>query len=282
MDIKTITVALVAVMVGAVVFGATLPIWSDLEEEQITTYTNNPTGYTRASLLDLSGTHTLSSTGEVLTIDGEVKSIANYSVGIASDGFNGRRFGSYIQYSTLEHGSSGGSMEITIIDGIVNGTVAGTTYTDYKINYLAYPDPNGKYSMVFSDTTNRSVYLNDPKTDFYTANFISTTVEWFSYYDGVLTVDGSINDTMTFSGQKVDYDTSVYRYNINQDDITFIIDNDGEDYTVHPYVCVVPYQVYGMASAETHMVFDVLEIIPLMMVLGLLIGAIGWVISRKF
>lgn len=282
MDIKTITVALVAVMVGAVVFGATLPIWQDLEDEHTTTYTNNATGYTRASLLDLTGTHTITNTNETLIIDGESKTFANYTVGIASDVFNGRRFGTQIQFGTTTGANITGNINITITNGVVNGTVATKTYTDVPIHYLAYPDPNGDYAMLFSDTSTRSIYLNNPAEQFYTANYINTTSEWFSYYNGVLTVGGEVNDTITFNGSQVDYDTEVYRYSTNLDDITFTVDNNGEDYTVHPYVCVIPYQVYGMASVENHMVFDVLEIIPLMMVLGLLIGAIGWVISKKF
>lgn len=286
MDVKAFPALIVGVVVALVLFGATLPAWGDINDDMITTYTN--TGGTRATMLDLSGTHTIISNGTTITIDGgDPITVVNYNLALASDQINGRRFGNSIQWGSPNGATIAGDIDLTITDGMINGTLtsiaSGTvyTFTNAKINYMAYPDNAGAYTMVFSDNVLRSIYLTDPETQFYSANFLNTTGQWFSYYNGVLTVGGQINDTMTFTGEKVDYDTTVYRYTISQDDIVFTVDNAGEDYTVHPYICVVPYEVHGMATQTNHIVATLLSILPLLIGAGLVLGAVAWFIVRK-
>lgn len=285
MEIKTIVTVIIAGMLGAVVFTATLPVWEGLEESQTITYTNSYG--TRASLLDLTGSHTITSDGITITIDdGDPITVANYQMGLASDLFNGRRFGSNIQWPSIHGNAVAGDIDLTIDNGLLNGTITsigGTvrTFEDEPIKYLAYPDTAGDYTMMFSDSDNRRVWLTDPDSEFYSANYINTTSEWFSYYDGVLTVDGSPNDSMVFDGEKVDYDTSVYQYNISADDIVFTVDNDGEPYIVHPYVCVVPYHVYGMATQGDHIVITLISLLPVLVAIGLIVGIAGAIFIKR-
>lgn len=286
LDVRKMVMGVVSVIIALiVVMSCAIPVISGLNDSVTNTYTNSDG--MRASLLDLSGTHTVVSDGVTYTIDdGTPITVPNYQVGMASDLFNGRRFGNAVQWASPFGSSITGYLDLTIVDGVVNGTLTSTatsnvyTFTDQKINYLAYMDSNGNYTMMFSDTQPRSIYLNDPSEQYYSANYLNTTSQWFSYYDGALTVGGVANDTMTFTGQIMDYDTEVYRYTTTQDDIVFTVDNNGEDYVVHPYVCVVPYQVTGMTE-NNHTIMTIVNIIPVLMIIAVLIGAVTLFINIR-
>ena len=284
MNGKGITMIVLAAVSIIMIGGLLMPIINDYNSDETNTYTNPGT---RATLLDLTGTHTLVSDGVTFTIDdNDPITVSNYQVGLASDLFNARRFGTSLQWGSPFGAAISGVLDVTIVDGVVNGTLTSSatsnvyTFTDQKINYLAYVDSNGSYSMVVSDSTPRNLYLNNPSEQFYSANYLSTTSQWFSYYKGVLMVGGEQNDTMTFTGDQLDFDTEVYRYVISQDDISFTVDNGGTDYVVHPYICVVPHEVTGMTLTD-HQIFAILYAIPAVLIVAILVGVLAFAMRSR-
>lgn len=272
---KLIPMVVMATIAVVLIGSMLMPIITDYNEDETNTYTNN-IGQ-RAKMLDISGSHTFEIVDSVLQMDGVDMTIPSYQMAISSDKFNLRKYPSSWSINCSQ--GTGNTLDITISDGKFSGTIGAYTYTDESLAYLAYYDTAGEYVIVLSDANPRTIYLNDPVTQFLSANWISTTSEWFSYYGGALTVDGVANDSMSFVGTMMDADTKVYAYSTSGG-ITFVVDNAGEDYTVHPYVCVVPYQVTGM-TAVNHQIFSILFAIPAILIVSLIVGVAAIVLRGR-
>lgn len=272
---KLLSVAIMATLTVILLGSLLVPIIDDYENKNVHTYTNSGV---RASFMDVQDAHSITISGGTLTIDGTTTSVPSYQIALASDKFNARFYTDGFSVNCTQ--GAFGSMDVTIEEGKFSGTIGTKTYTDEPLTYLAVPDSEGEFVMTYADTYDRSIYLNDPAQQFYSANWITTTSQWFSYYQGTLTVAGTENDTMSFNGTQVDADTEVYKYT-SAGDITFIVDNSGTDYTVHPFVCVVPRTVTGMTLSADHAVIPLLYAIPVLVIVALLLAAVKMIVVRN-
>lgn len=275
MNNKLLSVAIMATLTVILLGSVLVPIIEDYENENVHTYTNSGV---RASLMDVQDAHTITISSGTLTIDGTTTSVPNYQIALASDKFNARFFTDGFSINCTQ--GSFGALNIAIDDGKFSGTIGTKTYTDEPLSYLAVPDADGEFVMLYADTYDRSIYLNDPAKQFYSANWITTTSQWFSYYQGTLTVAGAENDTMSFNGTQVDADTEVYKYT-NAGDITFVVDNSGTDYTVHPFVCVVPRTVTGMTLTADHAVIPLLYAIPVFFIIAVVLAVVSTIYTKR-
>lgn len=287
MDIKTISVALVAVMVGAVMFGAFIPIFDDLGTQVTTTeqnatvrYASIDAGNSAITIENVSGgTNLINGVSTNLSTDmgGITVWILTDTVGIRIGADNRTSFITATHSATLVAG------ETIAFD---NGTCTITTgsYTDvsdYSVIY--YPDLNGTYGQYYdvnliadksSEVLIYRVGLNGAVPHFvgtynYNKGFKMTLEPTFVVAGG---------DNIPYTGDATvsiePKDTTYLNYALDNEAVQF----DGSTYDLF-FVAPISYHV---VTDSDGMVLDVLGIIPLVIGVGLVIMAIGIFVTRKF
>lgn len=303
MDIKTVSVALVAVMVGAVMFGALFPIFDDVTATE-DTFKND--GYYRMSKLTSSDADTVTiewdyTTPNQVTVNNEDITLnANVTVSVISDtNFVFRALytgGAFI--AVQFYGATGGAFSATVQDaqnmtvvcsaGTATATVGENSKTaSYDVIY--YPDNDGAYIMKNKDES--AYMLKD--SEFFGCG-TTTTVSSNSL--GVV-VDGTIEDGATVTvwrdlanGTVIDTDSVVVHSTLNNDyvglyeldKITFDASYNSEDYAITYSYFVVPYEVTAERSVHvTDSMGAIMDLIPLIIGLGLVLMTVAFFLKKK-
>ena len=313
MNIKTVTVAFVAIMVGAVIFGAMIPIFQELTDNSgdPITKTNVGTGHTfkemvPGDVLECKSIYSDSSRTDTWTLNGETvlnEGITGFTWdwGLISDVY-------FMQVNASGNSAIGTGQTITSSPGTVNyysganstdpnKTYTWTMETDGTITFDAMFGDNPGTVVTFSPTwayvvstvekgaymsaqvTTNPYYASENSKDVILAgNYTTGDLDTGYYYgkDGVLTiVNTSYTGTVNFAQTKTDGTTDIY------DTLLTVSVTDGNDTeSFSPYRALVPYQVTGHASSGS--VYTVFGILPLAVAIGLLLGAIGFFISKRF
>ena len=283
---KSIAALSVSVVLGVIVISLfSTPLIGGFTEDHTYTYNNGgQTNEVRSTLLEISSEDdlTVSCVEGVLTVgDDTLSTVSWYAVNIASDAFNIRRYTSTGYGLVTPNGNLGNysNFMINIADGIATISAGSHTVT-HPITWLAYQDPNGDYAIALSENATRVLYYSDINT-IRGANFISTTQEWYSFSGlnvtvGDESITASLENVQTLAG-----DGHSFVYSSTLGDYTFIVDNNGEDYTVHPWVFVVPYEI-SVVSSSDKAIINLFGLIPLMLILSLVISIPTYALKSRW
>lgn len=135
--------------------------------------------------------------------------------------------------------------------------------------------------VMYNAYTTKTININDID-QLYGANYINTTSGFFSFNGYDLKVNGVANDTMSIDPVKVNGYEDYYKitFGLDTSDMSFVIDNNGEDYTVHPYYMIVPKSI--MVNVEgSEPITAMFEVLPIIAIAGLVMTGIYVFISRK-
>ena len=284
MEPKRLIELTVGIVVGLVVFSAILmPVVNNakLTTGDEVTYTNTGAGYT---LLTTSENMSISLYDTTITIDGvEYPAKTGTYWGIATDTWVIRYNGSTFDFTTgrLNGGEPYGPQidgaTITLADG--NSTVEYTfdnhtrseTYSS-SYTWAAIPSQSGEWITV---SQNSQVYVND-LNDFILSGFYTTgdNDAYYTYYDGVSSAYYSSTtypaeftaDLTLVEGTTDVYQTSRPLMHVGDESFT-------------PYVYLVKEKISGHADSGT--VYDMISVIPILIIAGLIIGIVGVAISRR-
>jgi hypothetical protein len=195
-------------------------------------------------------------------------SLANYYV--IADSTHTQR---YLSAST----STTTNVEYTLTFG--NGTVSVIKDTSEEIvtapytwAYCICPLADGEYCSAVADGTGY-VYANSDVTmcGAYTSGELDTT---YYYHNGVNYTGSDFEMETTISKTLVNGTTDVYTASVS----VSMTDGDTTE-TFVPYRVLVPYEVTGHATSGA--VYDMLGIIPLLVIVGLIMGIVGVVVTRR-
>lgn len=178
----------------------------------------------------------------------------------------------------------------TIADGTLTGT---STYGENQTHsfeqsytWAFYASESGDYrSFYLNSSDDVDVYYTD-LNDIYGASFTFTTNKFFSLHGDVVNYY-AVSGTATEINANVNYDNvpstmnmKVLDLNRTTGDYTFVVDNSGTDYTVHPWMFIVPASVTSDAIQNPGAIAALYGVIPIMVIVALLVVAVG-VVARK-
>lgn len=284
-------------VVGVILAGSLLmPVISDAQHARDTTYTNDaPYSYGKIydfSENDLDDTIIISvcKTGErSITINGETHNVSSYQPVVMSDAFTIRYYNTSMNFVTPSAGSKTiTEATITISGGVATFTdVLNTSGTEITIDpepitWAFVHDSNGDYSGLI---TENGITAYAHKNEIYTSNWITTTSEYFSGKAGddfVTITDGTDSTTAAINWGGEYQNNGVYKLTLSStsDDYTFVVDNAGEDYTVHPFMVCVPKTVVGTPD-DASGINALYGAIPVMVIVALLMTAVGAIALRR-
>lgn len=304
MDIKTISVAFVAIMVGAVAFGAMLPIFQDVTATE-DTFTN--TGLYHLKAIDSTSEYVLKweySSPNQVKLDDEVIPLTqgDYPLTILYTddilvriqwGSNCSVFGATDDigaYSVIG-ASINDSNNLTITAS--SGTITITNGTDTK-TYTASAgmivSPNGPYVM--KNTTDQAFVNGD--TEFYVAGYTYRALN-VQYTNFVGIFKGTLDDgitPLTYTPSTYTLDDPVFS---STDGPSGYVDlykftgftigvTDGENTGTLSYSqLIVPEEVTAERAIHGDSGFNtIVNLIPLIIGMGLLLIAVWWFVVRKF
>lgn len=284
-------------VVGIILAGSLLiPVINDAQHAQDVKYTNSaPYSYGKIydfSENDLDDTIIISvcKTGErSISINGETHNVSSYQPVVMSDAFTIRYYNTSMNFVTPSAGSKTiTEATITISAGVATFTdVLNTSGTEITIDpepitWAFVHDSTGDYSGLI---TENGITAYAHKNEIYTSNWITTTSEYFSGKAGddfVTITDGTDSTTATINWGGEYLNDGVYKLTLSStsDDYTFVVDNEGEDYTVHPFMVCVPKEVIGTPDDQQG-INALYGVIPILVIVALLVTAIGAVYVRR-
>lgn len=310
MDIKTISVAFVAIMVGAVAFGAMLPIFQDVTATE-DTYTND--GYYRMSKITstdddvtIKWDYTKPYIFVVNGVDCELPfgsttgAIFPYTI-MCSDtwGIRATIYNSGVTLDMVLFGNASGliwyssttdgyNVTFTFSSGTFTAGRDGGSSTTQSYTTAYYLDKNGPLTMKKGTV---SAYLNDDSPIFSTGR-TSTIVSGVNMN---INVQATIDDGATVSMIYPDTGYTVTNESVNAtpvnghinlysfDNVTFDISGEGGSGTATYGQVIVPYQVTAERTVQGSDGFNtIVNLIPLVIGMGLLLIAVWWFVVRKF
>lgn len=289
MDIKTISVAFVAIMVGAVAFGAMLPIFQDVTATE-DTYTN--TGLWRMGELTPGDTWARNSSN-TWTYNGETVLTSENSASSVLVGDTWSIRGNGIVWASTYYANN---PDVSITVGDSNVTINVKTISGID-GYGAKSD--GDYIMT---------QYNVPSYVHGDSRIYASGTSLIDTYGFVCHIEGTINDGVTINCYAVNNTTTLSNFVVSNvsinatkdtshvdlyrlDSITFDVSADytsgGETTPVSGPVSyssyVVPYQVTAERVAQGGDGFNtIVNLIPLVIGMGLLLIAVWWFVVRKF
>lgn len=295
MDIKSISVALVAIMVGAVAFGAMLPIFQDVTATE-DTFTND--GFYRMKEIKNGDTWVKISGGTWTynTDDVIIYSNGGYNMVLGDEWCvrgNGTARGTFV---------SGGAQDTTVVSANDVITITGTGISSNDTPAISGYGGCSTGSYLLTDPS-KSVYVK-PDTPIYATG----TTEISASGSGLFHIEGTIKDGFTITAYSV-YSTTPYdsittsnvvvNYSpvsgyvelYKLDSITFdieavkTIEGTPTTYTTSATYnsYVVPYEVTAERAIHGDSGFNtIVNLIPLVIGMGLLLIAVWWFVVRKF
>ena len=279
MESKNILQMVIAVAIGVIMLGPLASVITDAQTDAGDPTTKINESYEYVSLA--SGDVQVQYSNGTLTINDEVQNVPATAGQIifACDylivWFNGTNpYGSYVnQASGIRNVTS---YDITVSDSKLTASVTydnnvTQTATDQEITFSFYYDPDGKYSVF--DMRHTQPYVSNEKDviavgTYYTGE--NKTFYW--YYNGIAS---GINADYTYG---IDIETTKTAgttdiYNVTA--VTF--DISGETFT--PFYMIVPKEISGHATSGS--MYDMLGVIPLLVTIGLILGVVGVIASRR-
>ena len=313
MDIKTISVAFVAIMVGAVAFGAMLPIFQDVTATE-DTFTND--GYFRMTKItdtDDDVTVTWDYTKPyIFTVNGVDNTVPTgvtsgnvfpytlmcsdtwalrFSVTDSGATISLQLYGSGADYIWYINSTSGYNVTCTFESGTFSisregGAVTTQSYTtayvidntgDYVLKKGNSPAYLHKDSVIYS--VGRSYGTFGGTSTFMNVN-VQATIEDGATISLIYPTSGYTVTNETIHYSKVTSSEDLYKFS----NITFdVVDGSSNTYSAVYGQVIVPYQVTAERTAQGGDGFNtIVDLIPLVIGMGLLLIAVWWFVVRKF
>ncbi len=279
-----IAMTVAVVMLSAII----IPAIGNAEHSRDTTY-SNPSPYAYGKIYDFNEDSddmvviSICKTGErTISINGEEHNVSAWQPVAMSDAFTIRYYSANMNFVTPTAGSKTiTEATITISNGVATFTdVLNTSGTEIEIapepiTWAFLHENDGDWSGIITES-GVTVYAHE--NEIYTSNWINTTSEYFSSKAGsgeatIVNSEDTYNADINWGGEYLD--NGVYKLSLNSDsdDYTFVVDNDGEDYTVHPFLVCVPKTVVGTPD-DMGTINTVLSIVPVIIILAILIGIV--------
>ena len=169
-------------------------------------------------------------------------------------------------------------ISITLSEGTLTGTssVNGEIAHSYSQTYdwAFYASETGDYRSFYLTTSQDfDVYYTDIN-DIYGANFTFTTNKFYSFHGAAV----KYNNTELTATVNADHVQGTEKMNVidvarNTGDYTFVVDNSGTDYTVHPWTWIVPAQAQCNASANSPIYTTLFGVVSLLGIVALVVVA---------
>lgn len=295
MEVKTIVAAIISITVACVVVMSLLvPMIEVSNSDMTTTYTQPEKAVPMA--LDENATFegTITATGGNVTIGDKTYAMPDYTtIFLLTDKFifytavGGVVFVNFWDETAQKGISYGGgsTLTITISDkdasiSYISAENVEYTVSEEGLSWIAYRDDAGDYySGFFAENTNQKAYYQNVE-QIRSVNYIATTNGWFSMIGTDVLVN--MTDEVTATNTATADSNGVYTLDISRTagDITFEVDNNGTPYTVHPWVWLIPGD-FIVVNTESKEVYPLINIIPVITLIGILVGAVAMVISKR-
>ena len=276
---------ILALVVGIILTGSMLvPIVNEFADDQKAVY-NNSTGY-MANAMDGDGVLVVDTTSgsTVVTFNDVVVPITT---------------GIYAQSDKFVVFGSSGTTRLNDTDGAVSNISPATTLTITFTSgsaTLAYGDvektyelgwafvcsgSDGAYRSYSTQNSTATYYLNNID-QLYGSNWITTTSEWFSYH-GANVIVGDEQITANYTLNEVSGYTNLYTLKIgggSASEYNFVVDNDGEDYTVNPRFMIVPASITAIKE-DGAAALALIEALPIVVIIALVVMAAGALYTKR-
>lgn len=169
------------------------------------------------------------------------------------------------------------SCNVSMTDGVITCTVGEGTNDPIVSNskWVFVAKDLGDYrTFNLSNYTSADIYFTSID-QIYGVNYVGTTGNvWFSFHgDNVEYGDTALK--MNITSKKVGENVYSSTVNTTSSDWQFTVDNDGSDYTVNPYVWIVPYEVSGTAFGISSSVENIIGAIPVIVIVAVLLAIIA-------
>lgn len=291
MKINNIIVGMVGIMICAIMIGgAFLPAVACAVEDQQVKVNNDFTYY--RSMADGDTIIVSDATASTFTVNGQSTSVPTgmASQVITSDSlvFSMTRDKAthdvFVLINGTPHKYVATMVNLTVSKDKIIGTVT-TADNTVSINVpitWAFTFSIGESEWVqYNAYGTRSIKINN-LDQLYGANWINTTNGFFAFNGKNLKVNGVVNDTIVFNPEKQSgySDYYILTYTDTGDNTSFVVDNGGEDYTVHPFYMITPKSIM-VTSTENAPIKAMFEVLPIVAIAGLVMAGIYVFISRK-
>lgn len=291
MESNKLVPVFIALAISTILIGSVLvPVIDDAINDEFKTVVNNEFTYYR-SMADGDTIIVSDATATTFTVNGESASVPTGTASqvITSDSlvFSMNREKSthtvYVLIDGVPYQYVATMVNLTVSKDKIIGTVT-TADNTVSINVpitWAFTYSTGASDWVqYNAYGNRSIAINDID-QLYGANWISTTSGFFAFHGDNLKVNGIVNDTIVFNPEKQSgyADYYILTYTSDGDNTSFVVDNSGEDYTVHPYYLITPKSIMVTEEKDAGTV-AILAAIPIIVILSLLVTAASVIRGR--
>lgn len=173
------------------------------------------------------------------------------------------------------------SLNMEVVDNVATITFvssAGNSTTfNSAVSWGFYATTTGDYRSII---TSGEFYYTD-FDNVYGANTVDTTSGFFSYHGDEVLYNGAPL-TMNYNKDRATGSINVYKDSVGPNGtLSFVIDNGGTDYTVKPYVAIIPAKVIGDKTGYSDTISNMFNILPIVAIAGLIMSGIYVFISRK-
>ena len=286
-NIYKMSIMVVALVIGIImVTAAIIPLVDSYTEDNTTAYNQ-----TVGTLSKLTGDEQIevdfTYSGKITTIGGVVVAQGNNKLVCMTDKFVIYSADSTtILWNDINNTGIGPTGDITIvIDGnditVTDSATPTPISRTYEVSWCFVPSLDGDYSMYANGSSVGTVYLNSVD-QIYGSNWATTTGKWFSFVGTNVTYDGeSLEAELPLT--PVSGVSDVYTAKIgggSSAEYTFVVDNSGVDYTVHPRFYAIPYSVSGL-NEDTKSNVQLIAILPMLAFVMLVVAAAAMIYSKK-
>ena len=277
-------IMIVALVIGIIMVTAVIVPLTESYTDNNTTAYNTSSGILSKISQDEEHTVVYTTTDKNVTVDGTVVVTGNSRIICMTDQFI-LYSGDTVLWNDIDNTNISTTGDITVeIDGSdisVTDSADTPESRDYTVNWCFIPALVGDYKLIGNATSAVSVYLNSAD-QIYGSNWLSTTSEWFSFVGTTVTIgDETIEADLNLT--PVSGVSDVYTAMVGggaNGEYTFVVDNNGADYTVHPRFYAVPASVSGVNDdAKTYV--SLVAIIPLMAFIVLVVAAAAMIYYKK-
>ena len=257
---------------------------------------NNETGYYSVLNSGETGTVTGSIDGEnVLTINGETITSTGQRYVLMSNSFYLRYSGTAHELRYWDESSSTTKnvnhvpVEFTAENGVLTYTDNSTdpaTVIEVAYEWIAYNTQTpGDYRDLVVGSTDRTIYVNDIKQIYGVAKY-NELVGMVSIGGGVIGKTYEADEVeLSVTPHEINNVLDVVSLTINTgatSDIQYVVTSEGTTTGSFGGNILVPHTVVGISDPPGKEYIEMLEIIPILVIIGLIMGIVGMIASRRF
>ena len=290
MDVKNMIGMVVAIAVGLIMLSPLVTVVNAAQTQISTEQLNTTERYIMAgSNEDV----VMTATADGWEINGEIVTLPTPYFAVAFGEKGVIRFGSTMASVHTESARIGNIVKFEYSEGTLTMTKNDNTTQTEEWSYLFYPSNKGDYGM-FEHIPGLSEPINVDKnqTAYYIANTAwNNSIEFWGVWE---VVNGEVTDTLipfcyatTYNGTiSIDSDAVVeINYSPSEDGLSNVyeygsVTSNGTTYTNQSFI-VAPL-TYHIHSQSDDAALQLIEVIPILVTAGLILGIVGAVFVRRF